>query len=115
MLATERLAHHSMTVGIPKFAVMIRLARERMDLSLRGLSRLSGYSVGYLSRVENGHERTYSEQFVGDIAHCLDLPMDKAFQAAGLIPTDMKNFLLKDAQALMLMRIYMARHGLKKQ
>ena len=74
------------------FGAYLRDAREKADLGVNELAKLSGVSAGYLSRLERGERRAPYPDVLQKLAPCLKVSYEDMMRQAGWIdiPDDPK-------------------------
>ena len=70
----------------PSFGRALRAQRERRNLGLRHLARMSGLSASYLSRIEHDHLPPPSAKIMNRLARALNTDVETLHLAAGRIP-----------------------------
>lgn len=73
------------------FGVFLREEREQAGLSLREFGKLVGRSPAYLSRVERMLERPRRHDLLCAIADALNIPRDRVYAHAGVLPADIQD------------------------
>jgi transcriptional regulator with XRE-family HTH domain len=82
------------------FGSTLRAQRQRSNLGLRRLAKMSGLSASYLSRIENDHLPPPSTAVMNRLAHALNTDADVLLTAAGRLPEWITSLLRERPRAI---------------
>jgi transcriptional regulator with XRE-family HTH domain len=77
------------------FGKHLRAVRERQGMSLRSLAHLSGISLGYMHQIETGKASIPTPARIATFAKFLKVDGDELAAAAGKVPDDVIQALVK--------------------
>lgn len=77
------------------FGERVRTLRQEKEMSQRALAGLVGLDVTYLSKIENGHLPSPSQEAILNLARELQADSDELMVLADRIPEDLKPILLQ--------------------
>jgi HTH-type transcriptional regulator, competence development regulator len=67
------------------FGATLKAAREKLNLTLRDVDKVTGISSAYISQLENDHVKNPSASVLYNLAEAYSVPLNDLLKAAGIM------------------------------